>query len=142
MRRGHAEITADKILDSRDLIARFDYLTNEREALADAAESEKDDAQGALAAWDADHAEELKALEDIIDEGTREFPHGETKAGSDYLSGTYERADDDPNESNPFISGYLPDMIARALDELTRHPGSPDAEINAARQVAQACRLT
>ena len=67
---------------------------------------------------------------------------GETKAGSDYLSGTYERTDDDPNESNPFISGYLPDMIERALDELTRHPGSPDAEINAARQVAQACRLT
>lgn len=85
MRRGHAEITADKILDSRDLIARFDYLTNEREALADAAESEKDDAQGALAAWDADHAEELKALEDIIDEGTREFLHGETLIREDHF---------------------------------------------------------
>lgn len=60
---------------------------------------------------------------------------GELRAGHDYLSGTYERAIDDPTESNPTISGYLPDMLDRALDELDRIPGSPDHEIRAAREI-------
>lgn len=42
---------------------------------------------------------------------------------------------DDPTESNPTISGYLPDMLDRALDELDRIPGSPDHEIRAARDI-------
>ena len=68
---------------------------------------------------------------------------GETRTGSDYLGGTFEKADDVPEESNPFISGYLPDMIDRALDELAAQIGSAHAdEITAARQVLQDCRLT
>ncbi len=68
---------------------------------------------------------------------------GETKTGSDYLSGTFEKADDVPEESNPFISGYLPDMIDRALDELAAQIGTAHAdEITAARQVLTACRLS
>lgn len=66
---------------------------------------------------------------------------GETKTGSGYLGGTFEKADDVPKESNPFISGYLPQMFDEALDELTRHPGSPDAEIIAARQVLKDCNI-
>ena len=63
--------------------------------------------------------------------------------GRYYLGGTFERADDIPEESNPFISGYLPYMIASALDDLAAQIGNEHAdEIAAARQVAQACRLT
>lgn len=60
---------------------------------------------------------------------------GELRTGHDYLGGIYERADDDPTESNPTISGYLPDMLDRALDELDRIPGSPDYEIQVAREI-------
>lgn len=107
MSRGHDEITADKILDSRDLIARFDHLTSERDDLksdideaeeanreaadaGDADEEEKtreslDEARDALTTWDADYAAELKALEEFIDEGTSEFRHGETLIREDHF---------------------------------------------------------
>ena len=107
MSRGHDEITADKILDSWDLIARFDHLTRERgdrendideaeeanrEAAdaGDADEEEKtreslDEARDALTTWDADYAAELKALEEFIDEGTSEFRHGETLIREDHF---------------------------------------------------------
>lgn len=43
---------------------------------------------------------------------------GEEVTGSDYLGGTWEKSGDIPEESNPTISGYEPDMTQRALEEL------------------------
>jgi hypothetical protein len=119
MSRGNTEIDAEKILDSRDIIARFAYLTEERDDLksrledaaelasetADAADAARnnpqdetaaaglaeearealDEAEDALTEWDAEHADELKALADFIDEGTDEFRHGETLIREDHF---------------------------------------------------------
>lgn len=59
---------------------------------------------------------------------------GEEISGSDYLCGTWEKAGDDPAESNPGVSGYEPDMIVRALEDLRHHCAAPNiqAEIFAA----------
>ena len=43
---------------------------------------------------------------------------GELLTGSGYLGGTWEKAGDDPAESNPDISGYWWDKASEALDEL------------------------
>ena len=61
--------------------------------------------------------------------------NGSEISGSDYLGGTWEKFGDDPAESNPEISGYLPQMIEEAIKELgkqvpTGHP--VQREINAA----------
>ena len=108
MSRGDTEIDAEKILDSRDIITRFDYLTEERndlksrledaeetlkdatddttaDGLAEEAQEALDRAKDALTEWDAEHADELKALEDFIDEGTDEFRHGETLVREDHF---------------------------------------------------------
>lgn len=63
---------------------------------------------------------------------------GRPVSGSAYLGGTWEKAGDDPAESNPDISGYEPDMTREALQELRGgieevNPESPLlAEIDAA----------
>lgn len=46
--------------------------------------------------------------------------NGEEVSGSAYLGGTWEKWDDMPAESNPEISGYLPQMIIEALEELAK----------------------
>lgn len=43
---------------------------------------------------------------------------GKLATGSAYLGGTWERFGDNPEESNPDISGYAPQMIEEALSEL------------------------
>lgn len=45
---------------------------------------------------------------------------GELVSGSDYLGGTFERAGDDPQASNPTISGYEDQKTVEALRELRR----------------------
>lgn len=45
---------------------------------------------------------------------------GEEISGSAYLGGTWERAGDIPEESNPEISGYERQMTAEALEELSK----------------------
>lgn len=45
---------------------------------------------------------------------------GEEFSGSSYLGGTWEKAGDLPEESNPDISGYEPQMTAEALEELSK----------------------
>lgn len=45
---------------------------------------------------------------------------GEAFSGSAYLGGTWEKAGDLPEESNPDISGYEPQMTAEALEELSK----------------------
>lgn len=43
---------------------------------------------------------------------------GRMVSGSAYLGGTWEKYGDNPAKSNPEISGYLPQMIEEALQEL------------------------
>lgn len=45
---------------------------------------------------------------------------GEEMTGSAYLGGTWEKAGYVPEESNPEISGYEPQMTAEALEELQK----------------------
>lgn len=44
--------------------------------------------------------------------------HGELVSGEEHLCSTWEKYGDKPAESNPDISGYLPQMIQGALREL------------------------
>jgi hypothetical protein len=46
---------------------------------------------------------------------------GDKITGSAYLSGTWEKAGDDPAKSNPTISGYERQMTAEALEELAEN---------------------
>lgn len=43
---------------------------------------------------------------------------GQMVSGSAYLGGTWEKFGDNPRESNPDISGYFPQMLDEALEEL------------------------
>lgn len=43
---------------------------------------------------------------------------GKKVSVSTYLGGTWEKAGDDPQESNPDISGYLPQLLEEAATEL------------------------
>ena len=45
---------------------------------------------------------------------------GEEISGSAYLGGTWEKAEDNPEESNPEISGYERQMTVEALEELSK----------------------
>lgn len=58
--------------------------------------------------------------------------NGELVSASAYLGGTWEKAGDNPHESNPDISGYESDMTAEALTELLTLVPAYSAEINAA----------
>ncbi len=44
--------------------------------------------------------------------------NGRNVSGNDYLGGTWEKYGDHPSRSNPEISGYLPQMIQAALENL------------------------
>lgn len=46
---------------------------------------------------------------------------GEGITGSAYLGGTWEKAGDNPAESNPEISGYEHQMTVEALEELAKN---------------------
>jgi hypothetical protein len=58
--------------------------------------------------------------------------NGEEITGSAYLGGTWERYGDNPEESNPTISGYEPQMIVEALENL------PEATEEIAGQICAA----
>ena len=69
---------------------------------------------------------------------------GEEITGSAYLGGTWEKAGDNPAESNPDISGYELDMTREALRELRETAGglsappSIFAEVSAALEYMKA----
>ena len=66
---------------------------------------------------------------------------GRLVTGSDYLSDVWERFGDAPAESNPDVSGYLPQMVEEALADLANHPDLPGnlhAEIETARAAVAA----
>lgn len=62
--------------------------------------------------------------------------NGEEIEGNAYLGGTWEKAGDLPEESNPDISGYEPQMTAEALREL----GEQITDIPLASQIIDAIR--
>jgi hypothetical protein len=51
---------------------------------------------------------------------------GHIISGKSYLGGTWERANRHPSKSNPNISGYLPQMVEEALQELRLHSTAPE----------------
>lgn len=76
--RNTQDLRGDNIIDSRDLIARRDYLAEE---LADRLSMEEtpEGIKAVQTEWDSsDEAEELRDIEAFLEEGTREFQHGET----------------------------------------------------------------
>jgi hypothetical protein len=97
----------DKIIDSRDVIARIAELEEEREAYAEEVATAQDavndldeetpdageaealrDALAALSVWDEDNGDELHALKSLADEAanySRDWRHGETLIHGDYF---------------------------------------------------------
>lgn len=109
MRRGHDEITnSQDVIDSRDIIARIEYLEDERTTLADTLDSEQEEwdeltqeekdeadsnealvtARDALKEWDeSEEGQELKALKELQDqaEGYSDWTHGATLIRDSYF---------------------------------------------------------
>lgn len=76
--RSTQDLRGDNIIDSRDLIARRDYLAEE---LADrrSVEETPEGINAVQTEWDSSvEAEELRDIEAFLEEGTAEFQHGET----------------------------------------------------------------
>lgn len=68
---------------------------------------------------------------------------GKMVSGSEYLGGTWEKYGDKPGESNPEISGYLPQMIQEALNDLLKQlPENGETATNALRfQIGAALKI-
>lgn len=101
---------SDDVIDSRDVIARIEKLTDERDALQDAVDEadtalsdvDSDDepagtaaaealaeAETALADWESNYGEELEALEALADECEQisaDWQHGETLIRDSYFT--------------------------------------------------------
>ncbi len=61
--------------------------------------------------------------------------NGELMKTSAYLGGTWEKAGDLPEESNPDISGYEPQMTQEALEELAKLVPELSAQVEAALNI-------
>lgn len=79
--RGNREISnSDKVIDSRDVIERIQYLEDERDQIEDEEERE---------AWtEDDEGKELAALKALADEaeGCGDWAHGETLIADSYFT--------------------------------------------------------
>lgn len=100
---------SDTVIDSRDVIKRIEELEGERTNLAETLADVNDDtsalkdspeaidAAEALAKWDEENGDDLKALKALAEEasGTPDWPYGETLIRDSYFE-TYARelADD------------------------------------------------
>jgi len=58
--------------------------------------------------------------------------NGEMVTGSAYMGGTWEKYGNNPTKTNPDISGYEPQMVEEALEELKALFGVPPKEIETA----------
>jgi hypothetical protein len=121
-RAGDTDLRGEKIIDSRDLIARFESLKDDREALESAIEEAKEtladfnddtsvidedekeeqedlvkERQQELTDWDEENGDEYKALKDLIEEaeGYGDFKHGEALIRDDYFTEYAEQLADD-----------------------------------------------
>jgi len=84
----------DKVIDSRDVIARFEELKGERDALVSELDEAKEsgdeecqqEASDELEEWDGDNGEEFKNLKELIEEceGCGDWEHGETLIHRNY----------------------------------------------------------
>ena len=63
---------------------------------------------------------------------------GEEITGNAYLGGTWEKAEDHPETSNPTISGYEPQMTLEALEGLPKETPNRDAAIAYVREFMRA----
>lgn len=97
----HIPSNSDNIIDSRDIIARLDELTAERDELAseqvDAVDADADEecyqdnldaANTALEDWDEDNAHELAMLKELNDEGEgiSDWKYGATLIAESYFT--------------------------------------------------------
>jgi antirestriction protein len=92
----------DDVIDSRDVIARIEELTDEREPLAEAVTEAEDadakaEAEEALADWDSDNGDELKALQSLAKdaEGYSDWEYGATLIRDSYFQTYAEELADD-----------------------------------------------
>lgn len=97
----HEVSNSDDVIDSRDVIARIEELTAEREALQDELDNATDDGKAeriTLAEWDADNAEELAALIALQDEAegyAADWHHGEILIRDSYFKDYAQELADD-----------------------------------------------
>ena len=105
---------SDDIIDSRDVIARIDELTDERSDLQSAiddAESDesRDAAVTALADWTADYGDELAALESLADEAGdgADWTHGETLIRDSYFTDYARELLEDCDALPANLPGYI-----------------------------------
>ena len=121
------------IIDSRDVIARFEELESERADLetdietaqddldnetnadeTDALQTILNDAKAALKSWDDDNGDELKSLKDLADQGesyASDWQYGATLIRESYFE-TYARElvediGDLPKELPPYIENNI-----------------------------------
>lgn len=96
---------SDDVIDSRDVIARLEELQGERDDLAQAVEDATElgdsdateTAKDALADWDSDNGDELKALKALAAEGEgfSDWPHGCTLIRDSYFKDYAQEFADD-----------------------------------------------
>lgn len=94
--RGNREISnSDKVIDSRDVIERIQYLEDERDQIEDEEERE---------AWtEDDEGKELAALKALADEaeGCGDWAHGETLIADSYFTEYAEELVSDIGDYDP-----------------------------------------
>jgi hypothetical protein len=94
----------DDLIDSRDVIARIEELTDERAAIVDATDDEDENeeyreaARAELTEWDEDNLDELQSLQDLAKQGedyAADWQYGETLIRDSYFKEyAMELADD------------------------------------------------
>lgn len=101
-RQGTQEIhNGMDVIDSRDVIARIEYLKDEVESLKDDAKKEAEEAEEEFDEEafldDCDEARELKALEDLAEEvsGSPDWTYGETLIRDTYFEEYAEQMAED-----------------------------------------------
>ena len=93
----------DDVIDSRDLIEYIDELVSERDELREAVSDsgtvkEREQAEAALAEWDAENMEELESVEAFADECENyadDWRHGATLIAESYFTDYAEQLAED-----------------------------------------------
>lgn len=126
--RRNAPSTSDEIIDSRDVIARLEELTEERddlqtsvdeatEAMEEASEEEKEQAENELDAaverldeWNDDNGDELKALQKLNDEAegySPDWAYGATLIREDHFTDYCQELVSDIGDMPREIPSYI-----------------------------------